>query len=111
MEGAILERDWKYMRSIQKELLQTLCARINEQAMAIISSKDENPIERYRRLYSHMKDSDHTVAVCFDDWRRSSIGARILALHHHGLLTDKYLVGLSDSARAWLKLVEDEGLA
>jgi hypothetical protein len=94
MEGHITERDWKYMRSIQKELLLTLCARINEQAKAIICAKDGDPLERFRQLYSHVQASDHTVAVCFDDWRRSSIDARILALHHHGLLTDKYLVGL-----------------
>ena len=73
MSKAIPEKDWKYLRKIQAEMLSALCARINRQAVDLLQSHAESEHEKYRRLYEHVKDSDRVVADCFDDWRRSNI--------------------------------------
>ena len=108
MKGPIQERDWKYLRAIHDEMLHELCTRINEQAAAIASAAGEgNPHERYLKLYRHIQDSDDIIAACFNDWRRSKIGMRILALRSHGLFKDSHVQKLSDTAREWLEMVEE----
>ena len=108
MEGPIKERDWKYLRAIHDEMLHELCTRINEQAVAIVADTDQgNPHERYVKLCRHIQDSDDVIAACFNDWRRSTIGVRILALRSHGLLTSSHVQNLSDTAREWMEKVEE----
>lgn len=38
MTNSIPEKDWKYLRSIEKELLSELCRTINQKAAAIVHS-------------------------------------------------------------------------
>ncbi len=107
MDGALKERDWKYMRSIHDELLHRLCADINEQATAIASGNDGNPHERYLALCRHLQDADETVGDCFNDWRRSRLGIKVLALRRNQLLRDEHVRNLSPEAQQWLRNVEE----
>ena len=106
MGGPFTERDWKYMRSIRDEMLDLLCTRINEQAVAIATAEDGTPHERYLELFRHINDSDKVVAACFNDWRRSALGERIVFLRSHGLLADSQLLNLSGPAREWIAKLE-----
>lgn len=106
LEGPIQEQDWKYLRSINDEMLHALCSQINEKAVEIAASASGNPHERYRKLYVHIKESDKIVARCFNDWRRSNIDLKIYELRANGLLLDSHVRELSDSARDWLSKVE-----
>ncbi|MCZ7556170.1 MAG: hypothetical protein M5R41_07205 [Bacteroidia bacterium] len=105
-DDPIEEKDWKYMRSIRDELLHTLCARINDEAVAIATRPSGNPHERYLALFRHIKDSDNIVAVCFNDWRRSTLHIKIRELRFHGLLPDTHVRQLSNKAQTWLARLE-----
>ncbi len=107
MEGPIKERDWKYLRRIQDEMLHDLCSRINLKAAEITTAKDKNPHERYLKLYRHIEESDSIVASCFNDWRRSNISIKIISLRRYGLLQDSHIENFSDSAKEWLSKVEE----
>ncbi len=109
-EGPLQEKDWKYMRSIHDELLHALCARINDGAVQRVTRGSGNPHERYLELYTYINESDNIVAVCFNDWRRSTLMLKIHALRSHGLLSDAHVEHFSDSARAWLARVEASDL-
>ena len=50
MSRSIPERDWKYLRKIQPEMLSALCARINRQAMELLQSQAESEHKKYLRL-------------------------------------------------------------
>lgn len=106
MEGPLQEKDWKYMRSIKDELLQELCSRINRQSKQILDDETKTEHRRYGDLYGHIKDSDRIVAECFNDWRRSRLGERIISLRYHKLLTDEHIKELTDSGQEWLANVE-----
>jgi hypothetical protein len=101
------ERDWKYMRSIHDELLHKLCADINERAVEIASGDASNPHEKYLALYRYIQDADGIIADCFDDWSRSRLGIKLLALRRRGLLTDQRVQHLSPEAREWLSNVAE----
>lgn len=106
MDGPLQEQDWKYMRSIKDELLQELCSRINGQSKRILDEQAETQHRRYGNLYGHIKDSDQIIANCFNDWRRSRLGEKIIFLCRHKLLSKEHVKHLSDSAQEWLKMID-----
>ena len=100
------ERDWKYMKKVKEELLAALCKQINGQAMDILKSEANSEHKRYVRLYQHVQDSDDIVANCFDDWRRSTLLMKLVALQQHGLLTSDHMQYLSEETQKRLKSLE-----
>ena len=87
----IPERDWKYLRSIKRELLEALCKRINDEALRIVTDPSPSQHEKFLRLYNHLMEENEVVAECFDDWRRSNILDKLLALRRRRLLTDEHV--------------------
>ena len=106
MTGSISENDWKYLRSIQGELLASLCKRINDATLSMLHADGKSEHARYLESFRHIKDSDGIIAECFNDWRRSTIGQRLISLHRHRLLTQTHLQHLSERARDFLQWSE-----
>lgn len=102
MSGTLPEKDWKYLRSIEKELLNDLCRKINQCAVEIVRTGSGADHEKYLALYKHIDTSDGIVGACFDDWRRSNLRMKLLQLQRHGLLSDQQILNLSDEARRML---------
>lgn len=100
------ERDWKYLRRLHDEMLHGLCAQINRRAADIAVAEGKNPHHQYLELYRYIQDADATIGDCFNDWRRSTLGLKVIHLRRHGLLTDEHLEGLSPEAQDWLRMVE-----
>ena len=107
MAPPIPERDWKYMKKVKEDLLATLCEQINGHAMDILKSEANSERERYGRLYQHVQDSDYIVADCFDDWRRSTLLMKLVALQRHGLLTSDHMQHLSEETQKRLKALKE----
>ena len=95
MSRSIPERDWKQLRNLKPELLDTLCERIHIQAESIIKSTVKSEHEKYLDLFKHIQDSDDVVARCFNDWRRSNISMKIGQLIAEDLLTDEHIQNLT----------------
>jgi hypothetical protein len=102
----IPEADWKYLRSVKDEMLESLCRRINDKASKILTSTDSN-YERFLRLYKHLDKGNKSVANCFDDWRRSTAFVKMVLLRREKLLTDDRLSQLSTETRNKIRMVED----
>ncbi|MDA3797949.1 MAG: hypothetical protein PF692_02595 [Kiritimatiellae bacterium] len=99
MSYSIPERDWKYLRTINRDMLNTLCLRINKQSETIIQNPDKTEHEKYGKLYKHIHNSDKIIADGFDDWRRSKIWLKIAVLIREELLTDEHIENLSDETQ------------
>lgn len=106
MAQSIPERDWKYMKKIHDDLLATLCDHINKQSSAVLAESGVSEYEKHLKLYKHVKDSDYIVALCFNDWRRSTLFMKILEIKHQGLITPIQLQGLSMETQERLKGLE-----
>ena len=100
------ERDWKYMKKIKEDLIAVLCGQINGQAMDILKSDANSERERYGRLYQHVQGSDDIVSDCFDDWRRSTLLMKLVALQRHSLLTSDHMQHLSEETQKRLKALK-----
>jgi hypothetical protein len=101
----IPEKDWKYLRSVQADLLSSLCERINRRAMEILQSVELSESEKYRALFQHLEDADQIIGKCFDDWRRSTIRLKIIALYLNNLLTEEHLIRLSEETKQLIRNV------
>ena len=56
------------------------------------------------RLYGYLMEENEVVADCFDDWRRSNILSKLLALRRQRLLTDEHISRLSAETQDMLGL-------
>ena len=106
MTPEIPEREWKYLRSIESAMLESLYNRINNQAYDIFNSPHKSERDKFKALYKHVMDSNDIVADCFDDWRRSTIIQKILFLRRHHLLTDEHVANLTEDTRERIKMWE-----
>jgi hypothetical protein len=104
---SVLERDWKYLGSIQNDLLNRFCERANTESLQILGESSIDSFQRYSRLYSHIKDSDRRVARCFDDWRRSTVFERLMCIMRENLLTDEELGKLSQQTQDSLEALRE----
>jgi len=107
MTESISERDWKHMRTIHDDLLASLCERIISQSEAILKQGRDTPHKTYLDLYRHIQDSDDVIAVCFNDWRRSTLQMKLSALHEHGLLSEVQIQKLSPETQERLKALKE----
>ena len=106
MGKALPERDWKCMKRLRDELLDSLCKRINDQAAEILNGPEASGYKKYLKLFEHIQASDRIVAQCFDDWRRSTLFVRIHALQCNGVLEEKHIRLLSDETQQRLELMK-----
>jgi hypothetical protein len=102
------ERDWKYMTKIKDAVLARLCDRINTKASTILADMECTAHKKYLSLYGHVQDSDRIMAICFDDWHRSTLFIKILEIKHQDLLTPEQLQGLSTETKEKLKTLEQD---
>lgn len=98
----IPERDWKYLRSIQQDLLNTYCQAANQQVISLLHAEGKSPHECWLDAIECMKQSRRDAEDLFDDWRRSTIGLKVLYLRRKGLLTSEQINRLSSETREWL---------
>ncbi|HEY1110945.1 MAG TPA: hypothetical protein VGE76_19985 [Opitutaceae bacterium] len=101
--GPFPERDWKYLRSIEAELLEALSRRNNDELRKLLAEEGKSENEKRRAVFPLLRELDRVVADCFDDWRRSTIAEKCLMLVHHGLLVPEQMAKLSPEAQAWIK--------
>lgn len=107
MANSTPESDWKCMKKVQDDLLATLCERINKQSVSILQATHGSEHEKYQKHFKHTKDSDRIVAECFDDWRRSTLILKLIALQRHDLLTEEQMRQLSEETQRRLKVVHE----
>jgi hypothetical protein len=73
MRTAIPQIDWKYLRSVQSELLSSLCNSINRKAIEILRSGKMSECDKYKALYQHMLHSDDTALTTLPFYVTSQI--------------------------------------
>lgn len=101
----IPEADWRYLRSIEQGMIEELAKRINDEVRQMLAREDISEHEKRGRVYGIVHDQDRIMAACFDDWRRSKMFERCLALHRHGLLKPHHLEKLTPETQALLKIL------
>lgn len=100
----VSEKDWKFLSQLRPELLEELSHRINDEVRALLQTSGMNEDDRRRMVYKLVREQDHIVAACFDDWRRSQALLTCLNWKRYGLLKPEHIVRLTDETRKRLQL-------
>ena len=95
------ESDWKYLRKIQEQMLNRLCDKLldklNEETKQ--EARKDGSHKQYLKVYRLLKELDDEIAVCFNDWRRSTILTRLLAMKRLGVISEQEVNGLSEETK------------
>ena len=68
----IPEKDWKTLRAMQDDLLQTACSRILDKISKLIEESPDDKHTTYRKLWKTMRLEDGKIADMFNDVKRSN---------------------------------------
>lgn len=103
------ESDWKYLRSIEKTLLNRLCNRILDNLQVECNEEKRKPDAhaQYLKIYHLIEKWDKIVAECFDDWRRSKVIYNILFLIKHQVISNEEIEQFSDETKECIKFLMD----
>jgi hypothetical protein len=86
----IKESDWKVFRRLHSIALERYCRRVLEEIRVAAECKGDYH-DCYRRLYRLIRERDKTMAVVFDDPRRSTAFILLVNMIGEELLTKEEL--------------------
>lgn len=99
------ESDWKQSRVLYRLALDRFCSRVLRDADVILRDGALSNHERYLSLFRLVHGRDETLARIFNDSRRSTCMAQLLAIYGEGLLTDEEIATLRPESATWIKSV------
>jgi hypothetical protein len=102
----IKEADWRVFRKLHKIALERFCQRVLEEVRVVAGDCDDGYHECYLKLYKLIRSRDKTIAVAFDDPRRSTAFILLAKIVEEGLLTDAELNQFSLEVRERINVIE-----
>jgi hypothetical protein len=95
----IPEGDWRVLRDLKQELLDTASDEVLQRADAILAARQGRPYEALLELRSLLDAEDRRLAVLFDDMRPTTAMVRIINLCKLGLFKEEHFARLSPATR------------
>src|SRR5687767_10406408 len=95
----IKESDWKVFRRLHSVALERYCQRVLEEVKLATACNDSYH-DCYLKVYRLIQDRDKTMALAFDDLRRSTALMRLVNIINEGLLTGEELKQFSQELKA-----------
>lgn len=99
----IKESDWKVFRELRELALERYCQRVLEEVQRVVDKGSGSYHERYLKLWKLLRGRDKTLAIAFDDPRRSQAINQLANIDAENLLTEAELSQFSDELRAQLE--------
>lgn len=105
MGPGIPETDWKVLRALHPVALDRYCERVLEEIRQIAADAQRSHHQRYLAIFELMQERDPTLALAFNDMRRSAALQRIMHLQHLGLLRPEEFARFSEGTRDAVRLL------
>ena len=107
MATEIKESDWKLFRRLHKIALERYCERVLKEVQAAATEHAEGYHDSYLKVFALIRDRDQTIAIAFNDPRRSDAFILLANIIHEGLLTTAELDQFSPEARQTIDVIEN----
>lgn len=95
----IPERDWKVFKQVRERALQRFCEGVLAEAVAACTRPGLSAHQRYGDLYGLIQDRNRTMALAFDEFRRSTALGCIRLFRTLDLLTDDEIAQFSEDTQ------------
>jgi hypothetical protein len=99
----IKESDCKIFRKLRLVALERYCKRILEDVRDTVDEPDGSYHERYLKLWDLLRSRDKTIAVAFNDPRRTQAIIQLAKIIAEDLLTEAELNEFSEETRERLE--------
>ncbi len=84
---------------MKPRVLSDACARILNAVESVVKRRDAGNHEAYLALWSLLKKEDASIALMFDDLRRSTALFKLAAWQRHGLVSESDLALFTEETR------------
>ena len=105
---AFPERDWKKLRSLKTRALNDACGRILDAVTQIVQKREGREHEAYIELWKLIQEQDDTIALMFDDFKRSTAVSKLAAWRRHGLVSESELASFTEETQAAVRAINRE---
>jgi hypothetical protein len=100
---SIAEKDWKLLRAMQDEKLDTACEKILAKINNTITNKENENHKAYLKVWKIVKSEDRKIADMFNDLKRSNAVLKLAFWKQNGLLTEQEISQFSPETRSILE--------
>ena len=107
MTNDIQEKDWKIVRDLQKDTLNTACGRILQRAATLTESRGSESHQNYLKLYKLMRQEDKQISLMFDDFKRSNAIFKLAMWRKNDLLPDEVFNALTEETREHIQIYNE----
>ena len=101
----IKESDWKTFRKLRELALDRYCQRVLKDVQQLLGNRDDSNHERYLKLWALLQDRDETIAIAFNNPRRSNAFVQLVNIVAEDLLTTAELSQFSEDLRERIESV------
>jgi hypothetical protein len=95
----IKESDWRTFRKLRELALDRYCQRVLEDVQRVLENRDGSNHDRYLKLWAILQDRDETIAIAFNDPRRSTAFIQLANIVAEDLLSKPELNQFSEDLR------------
>jgi len=103
----IREKDWKLVRDLQGEALNTACDRILQKVAALAESRGSENHKSYNKLWKLMEQEDEQISLMFDDFKRSNAVFKLAMWKKNGLISDEVFDTLTEETREHIRIYNE----
>lgn len=105
LNNDIREKDWKLVRDLQGDVLNTACDRIMQKVEALAKSRGSENHKSYNKLWKLMKQEDEQISLMFHDFKRSNAVFKLAMWKKNDLLSDKVFDSLTEETRERIRVL------
>lgn len=95
----IPEGDWRVLRDLRQELLDTASEAVLQRVEAIVTERRSEPRQALLELRSLLDSEERRLAVLFDEMRPNTAMVRIISLCKLGVFKEEHFARLSPATR------------
>jgi hypothetical protein len=103
-------KDAHYLRGIRDALIERVSDNMIAEIGAILVRPDLTARAKRVEIHELAERHHNTIAVCFDDWKRSTMWLKCRLMVKHGILDEKYLAGLTSETAEHIKAMRSDAV-
>lgn len=105
--NAIAEKDWKLLRKMKDEKLNTACEMILTKINTEIANKGDENHKAYLNVWEIVDSEDKKIAEMFNDLKRSNAVLKLATWKRNGLLSEQEISEFTPKTRLTIETISN----
>ncbi len=101
-------KDAHYLRGIRDALIDRASEKMNAEVGAILARADLTARAKRVEVHRVVQRHHHMIALCFEDWKRSTMWLKCRLMVKHRILEEKDLAGVSSETAEHIRAMRTD---